>query len=232
MKLKLSLKYPIADPVKWIVFLNSWQWEIDPVFLSRLAALGQAMGKLIRISSGYRSYDEQVRSYKSTGGHQDEHGNWVGGNGKAAVPGQSWHEFGCAIDTPDAWLKKLDKTAATIGQRTLLKFGLYKPLTKGNGTSVYEDWHIQPIECAGVPVSGRKEFFVYRTRPMLHVGDHGDEVQLVQMFLNTKGYSCGNPDGSYGPKTNAAVATYQKANGLQPDGTVGPLTWRKLLYNK
>lgn len=230
--MKLSLNYPIADPVKWVAFLNSWQWEVDPIFMGRIAALGQAMGKKIRISSGYRSYDEQVRSYKSTGGHQDEHGNWVGGNGKAAVPGRSWHEFGCAIDTSDSWLKKLDKLAATANQKTLLKFGLYKPLTKGNGTTVYEDWHIQPIECNGVPVAERKTFFVYRGKSTLHIGDQNPWVLLAQMYLNAKDFSCGNPDGDFGPKTNAAVAAFQKANGLQPDGVVGNMTWRKLLYNK
>lgn len=229
---KLTLKYPIGDPAKWVDFLNSWQWEIDPIFLGRLASLGQAMGKRIRASSGYRSIDEQIRSFKSAGGYQDAHGNWVGGNGKAAVPGLSWHEFGCAIDTSDAWLKALDKLAATAQQSTLIKFGLFKPLTPGNGTGVFEDWHIQPIETMAVPVQSRKTFYIYTIKPVLHVGDQGDEVQLVQLFLNAKGFNCGNPDRSFGPKTSIEVIEFQKANGLQPDGTVGNMTWRKLLYNK
>jgi murein L,D-transpeptidase YcbB/YkuD len=36
-------------------------------------------------------------------------------------------------------------------------------------------------------------------------------------------------DGDFGPKTEAAVKTFQKRSGLEPDGVVGPLTWAALL---
>ncbi|MFA6257329.1 MAG: peptidoglycan-binding domain-containing protein [Candidatus Paceibacterota bacterium] len=36
-------------------------------------------------------------------------------------------------------------------------------------------------------------------------------------------------DGDFGPKTKAAVITFQKLNGLVPDGLVGPLTKGRLL---
>jgi hypothetical protein len=229
---KLSLNYPIADPADWLIFLHTWQWEIDPIFLGRLAALGKTKNKKINISSGIRSYDEQVKSYKSTGGYQDKKGNWIGGNGKACKPGTSWHEYGEAIDTSDSWLKALDKNATTVNQKTLLQFGLFKPLTPGNKTIVNEDWHIQPIETNGIATANRKTFYIYKGKPVLNYGDKGDEVKLAQMFLNAKGFNCGLSDGSFGQKTSTAVMAFQKANGLQPDGTVGSLTWRRLIYNK
>lgn len=149
----------MEDPKKWLVFTKDWQTDIDPIFAGRLAALAKYTGVKIHISSGYRSTKEQIASFKRNGGKQDANGNWVGGNGFAAKPGRSWHEFGEAIDTCDAWLKKLEKDASTSQQILLRKFGLFKPLTKGNKTSVEEDWHIQPIETNGVPVDQRKTFY-------------------------------------------------------------------------
>jgi peptidoglycan hydrolase-like protein with peptidoglycan-binding domain len=36
-------------------------------------------------------------------------------------------------------------------------------------------------------------------------------------------------DGSYGPQTTLAVAHWQHANRIAPDGVVGPTTWRALI---
>lgn len=156
---KLSKNYPMEDPKKWLIFSNSWQTDIDPTFAGRLAALAKHLGKKITVSSGYRSTAEQIKSFLRNGGKQDKDGNWIGGNGYAARPGRSWHEFGVAIDTSNLWLKALEKEESTKNQRTLTRFGLFKPMTRGNGCSVLEDWHIQPIETFGVPVTLRHIFY-------------------------------------------------------------------------
>lgn len=159
LKSKLDAKkYPQADPDKWLVFKYQNQKCIDPVFAGRLAALAQFLGKKINIVRGFANYDEQVQAYKSYGGYQDENGNWVSKSKFAAVPGTSLHEFRVAIDGSDKNIKELDKNEATYKQITLNKFGLFKPLTPGNGSSVYEDWHIQPIETAGCLPKNRYKF--------------------------------------------------------------------------
>lgn len=59
-------------------------------------------------------------------------------------------------------------------------------------------------------------------------GSKGELVELVQLMLNEKGYSCGSADGIFGTKTKNAVEKYQKAKGLSVDGIVGNNTYAKL----
>ena len=115
--------------------------------------------------------------------------------------GASWHEYRLAIDTSDQWLKALDKYAATEKQTTLMKFGLFKPLTTGNKTGVLEDWHMQPIETRGV--SDRKLLMPVD----IHTG-------LLPHILDTKSaFTCREKDGqfvfnsrSYFMKTMAGIS--------------------------
>jgi localization factor PodJL len=57
-------------------------------------------------------------------------------------------------------------------------------------------------------------------------------VQNVQAVLNKKGYEAGNPDGVMGDKTKAAIAQFQKDNGMQPTGEVNQKLVRTLLARK
>jgi peptidoglycan hydrolase-like protein with peptidoglycan-binding domain len=50
-----------------------------------------------------------------------------------------------------------------------------------------------------------------------------DDVKLLQSKLGIP------QDGRFWNDTEAAVKAYQRANGLDPDGVVGPATWTKLL---
>lgn len=57
----------------------------------------------------------------------------------------------------------------------------------------------------------------------------GKPVIALQAILNAKGFNCGAVDGSFGQKTDQAVRAFQKAEGLEVDGSVGSATWEKLL---
>lgn len=60
---------------------------------------------------------------------------------------------------------------------------------------------------------------------LLKIGSKGEEVKKLQEKL---GVDAGSAAGTFGPKTEAAVKAWQKANGLLDDGIVGSNTWNKL----
>ena len=59
-------------------------------------------------------------------------------------------------------------------------------------------------------------------RPTRRRGMTGDLVQQVQAKVGVQA------DGSFGPRTEAAVRAFQRTSGLVPDGIVGPKSWRAL----
>ena len=53
-------------------------------------------------------------------------------------------------------------------------------------------------------------------------------VTDIQAALQNAGFYKGVVDGKSGPLTKKAIVEFQKANGLEPDGKVGPKTWAVL----
>ncbi len=66
---------------------------------------------------------------------------------------------------------------------------------------------------------------------VLRIGSRGADVTALRHML--RGWSDINhfsvaADGSYGPRTAAAVRVFQRLRGLRVDGVVGPQTWGSL----
>lgn len=59
-------------------------------------------------------------------------------------------------------------------------------------------------------------------------GNSGTNVKTLQQKLKNWGYYAGAVDGIFGPKTKAAVISFQKKNKLTPDGVVGTKTLQAL----
>lgn len=58
----------------------------------------------------------------------------------------------------------------------------------------------------------------------LSSGSRGNQVVLLQNFLNRAGYLDASPNGNFGPATRAAVKAFQRDNSINPTGTVGEAT--------
>lgn len=63
---------------------------------------------------------------------------------------------------------------------------------------------------------------------MLSQGSKGPEVLKLQKALLAAGFNPHGLDGSFGPKTEAALRAFQRAAGIIVDGKAGPQTWRAL----
>ncbi|WP_341853308.1 peptidoglycan-binding domain-containing protein [Halobacillus karajensis] len=60
----------------------------------------------------------------------------------------------------------------------------------------------------------------------LYFGSRGVNVKRVQRMVGTE------DDGRFGPKTEAAVCSFQQQHRLEVDGVVGPITWRTMFGYK
>ena len=71
---------------------------------------------------------------------------------------------------------------------------------------------------------------------ILRQGCVGEDVKALQLMLKSRGYQCGNygpngdgADGEFGGATTTKLISYQRVNGLEPDGEAGPDTMSALL---
>jgi peptidoglycan hydrolase-like protein with peptidoglycan-binding domain len=65
-------------------------------------------------------------------------------------------------------------------------------------------------------------------RPVLKRGMCEPAVVVLQKVLTTRGFAPGAIDGIFDPRTERAVLAFQRAQGLEADGIVGPKTWAAL----
>lgn len=104
----------------------------------------------------------------------------------------------------------------------------------GRSTSNYDStasWDIDDIDDAPSlpkpkpPTTGKK---LGDKMPTIQRGNRGSRVRMLQGLLIAWGYSI-SVDGVFGPKTEAAVRSFQGKYAKPVDGIVGPITWNKLL---
>jgi peptidoglycan hydrolase-like protein with peptidoglycan-binding domain len=115
------------------------------------------------------------------------------------------------------------------------KYGFY---LQGNNpaSKEFEAWHWQyclgdaapdgsvQVAPAAAPVAapaGGGMKFDYPGTPV-GLGSKGAAASLVQAIIGAKA------DGDFGPKSVASLKAWQTANGLTADGSVGPVTWKKM----
>lgn len=113
------------------------------------------------------------------------------------------------------------------------KYGFY--LQGDNPASKeFEAWHwqyclgdaapngaVQAAPAAPAAPIGGGMHFDYPGTPV-GLGTKGPSAALVQAIIGAKA------DGDFGPKSVASLKAWQTANGLTADGSVGPVTWKKM----
>ncbi len=119
-----------------------------------------------------------------------------------------------------------------------LRYDRASPTIAGYGHPLYDE----PSENADAPVEEPAPELPSGTvcvaiLPLLRRGSTGAAVECAQFRLIRLGYSCGGslrngreePDGDFGPLTEAAVRSFQQRAGLDPDGVLGSETWTQLM---
>lgn len=107
--------------------------------------------------------------------------------------------------------------------------GYFGPVTKDavlrfqRTYNLTEDGIVGP-EARAILDSGDLKYYTLRE------GDRGDDVQEMQVRLRKLGYLDGTATGYFGDVTRRAVESFQSANGLDADGTVGKNT-RSVLFS-
>jgi peptidoglycan hydrolase-like protein with peptidoglycan-binding domain len=64
--------------------------------------------------------------------------------------------------------------------------------------------------------------------PVLREGDFGASVETLQRQLLRHGFTPGDIDGQFGPKTRRSLVEFQRAKGLDANGVAGASTWQAL----
>lgn len=101
--------------------------------------------------------------------------------------------------------------------------GVFGPTTE-NAVKAFQ--HKHGLQVDGI-VGPKTWALVDDVSHMQRMGSAGRTVFHAQELLRKAGYMV-RVDGDYGPATKEAVRQFQRDNGLNDDGILGPLTWNKL----
>ena len=125
----------------------------------------------------------------------------------------------------------LGQTYMSPSRRELIGFRRYADSYGGRPPSWWDwqetsqaDWAALGASTAG-PIGGYRPI---ASQPLLRRGSRGDLVVWAQQHLAGAGESL-PLTGFFGPRTAAAVRSFQLSRGLPVDGTVGTSTWPALL---
>ena len=122
-------------------------------------------------------------------------------------------------------------------------YGVVKTKVAGRGWAYwgmpewisYDDAAVESPSVGSADSSHKGGAFSLNFR-ILREGCVGDDVRALQLMLKVRGYQCGyygtngdGADGEFGAATKKQLISYQRVNGLEPDGEAGPDTMSALL---
>lgn len=126
-------------------------------------------------------------------------------------------------------VRQLQTALQALGYFEGTATGYFGPVTREAVMAFQEERGIDPIGSVGPKTrealnKGVAVTSNYVFTKTLKQGASGEEVWQLQMTLQKAGYFQESPTGYFGPITHAAVVNFQKANGIEPLGLVGPIT--------
>lgn len=226
-----------------------------PEVAGRWQALVQAAatnGFELTMTGAYRTLQQQIELFDermtldkaSSSGTEprnyDGKTYWLKPNcAMVASPGTSNHGWGCAIDMA---LRVNGKVVAVTAQ--FVEWAASVAIGFGFSWEDSEPWHIHAIETADAPAptspssagsgeGSQRAPAGSLPAPTLRLGSSGPQVEALQQLLSAHGWGdCGQPDGHFGARTQAAVKVMQQAIGVIADGDYGPGTAHALAQHQ
>lgn len=228
---------------------------MHPKMQERVRGLIEASGGKVGLGQGLRDPKQQLQMFLSrhvpdpNGKYSYDGKRWsrLPGMAAAAPPGMSMHEIGLAADmTGDmGWLRD---NVARFNLQTFEKVNKepwhVQPTELSRGRSSYQKkpaWGMPPWNGSGgeattTTTGGATPASTSATplTPALRVrpGDSGQAVAVLVEALIARGVlpdSSASRNGVYGSEVVKLVEEFQRSNGLNVDGMVGPQTWGSLL---
>jgi D-alanyl-D-alanine carboxypeptidase/Putative peptidoglycan binding domain len=142
----------------------------------------------------------------------------------AAVPGNSNHGWGCAVDMALDGYGRNAKPVA--GNGAFMAWAVKNAGAYGWSWEVQsEPWHIRLVSFDVAKAASPATTPPQAPQPTLAEGSEGGQVAALQSICAL--FQWGDvrrPDGKFGPRTKAAVQAMQTALSRSPDGEYGPKT--------
>jgi hypothetical protein len=163
------------------------------------------------------------------------------GGAQYNTPQMYWRDIGTSVNTVYAhtfaynsvYQRQIDPLGQVWQNPPAGQIIRFRQLSRTYGAAGVSWWDWQEASPAGwgaiaVGAGNLSGVTAAATTPILKRGTVGDLVVWAQEHLVSAGYTI-PVDGDYGPTTQAAVQSFQTAQGLTADGIVGPATWAALL---
>ena len=163
------------------------------------------------------------------------------GGAQYNTPQMYWVDIGTSVNTVYAhtyaynnvYQRAIDPLGQVYGNPPLGQLIRFRQLSRTYGAAGVSWWNWQQATTAGwkgISIgAGNLTVTATTSSPILKLHSVGDLVVWAQEHLATAGYTI-PIDGDYGPTTQAAIESFQSAEGLVADGIVGPATWAALLH--
>ena len=214
--------YSIRDAINrqgavWRTHSSAWDWTFTTAQGGDYALIDRYTSRLVRSAQDDKDPRLDLVLFEFYG--QADSDTHVEGY-------DEYHERDVSSDSSHLWHIHMSFRRSAVNNW----WGMWALYTVLTGQSVGA-WKVSlpdsaPPPPAPKPPSNSLPKYTLGTRQLRYVPGkllRGTDVQFVQRWIGPD--RAGTADGTFGERTKAGVAWYQRMRGLTPDGIVGPRTW-------